>query len=114
MTSYEQRAYDTLAMKLTEAGYAYENTSWKNDATASISVTCTRLIDGADEKRVEEFLFQIYIPNCDYWDPDNEYFNTYAITDEMTGHTYAFDRADEVVEHIQEITGDLARPWHTN
>ena len=64
MTSYEQRAYDTLAMKLTEAGYAYENTSWKNDATASISVTCTRLVDGADEKRVEEFLFQIYIPNC--------------------------------------------------
>ena len=114
MTSYEQRAYDTLAMKLTEAGYAYENTSWKNDATASISVTCTRLVDGADEKRVEEFLFQIYIPNCDYWDPDNEYFNTYAITDEMTGHTYDFDRADEIVEHIQDITGDLARPWHTN
>ena len=49
MTSYEQRAYDALAMKLTEAGYAYENTSWKNDATASISVTCTRLVDGADE-----------------------------------------------------------------
>ena len=38
MTSYEQRAYDALAMKLTEAGYAYENTSWANDATASISV----------------------------------------------------------------------------
>jgi hypothetical protein len=36
MTSYEQRAYDALAMKLTEAGYAYENTSWDNDATASI------------------------------------------------------------------------------
>ena len=106
MTSYEQRAYDTLAMKLTEAGYAYENTSWKNDATASISVTCTRLVDGADEKRVEEFLFQIYIPNCDYWDPDNEYFNTYALTDEMTGHTFDFDRADEVVEHIQEVTND--------
>ena len=107
MTSYEQRAYDALAMKLTEAGYAYENTSWKNDATASISVTCTRLVDGADEKRVEEFLFQIYIPNCDYWDPDNEYFNTYALTDEMTGHTFDFDRADEVVEHIQDCTRDV-------
>ena len=107
MTSYEQRAYDVLAMKLTEAGYAYENTSWDNDATASLSVTCSRLVDGADEKRVEEFLFQIYIPNCDYWDPDNEYFNTYALTDEMTGQTYDFDRADEVVEHIQDCTRDV-------
>ena len=107
MTNYEQRAYDALAMKLTEAGYSYENTSWANDATASISVTCARLFDGADEKRVEEFLFQIYIPNCDYWDPDNEYFNTYALTDEMTGHTFDFDRADEVVEHIQDCTRDV-------
>ena len=107
MTSYEQRAYDALAIKLTEAGYAYENTSWANDATASISVTCNRLVDGADEKRVEEFLFQIYIPNCDYWDPDNEYFNTYAITDEMTGHTFDFDRADDVVEHIQDCMRDV-------
>ena len=44
MTNYEQKAYDALAMKLTEAGYAYENTSWGNDATASISVTCTCLL----------------------------------------------------------------------
>ena len=102
MTSYEQRAYDALAMKLTEAGYAYENTSWANDATASLSVTCARLVG----KEVQEFEFQIYIPNCDYWDPDNEYFNTYALTDEMTGHTFDFDRADEVVEHIQEVTND--------
>ena len=102
MTSYEQRAYDALAMKLTEAGYAYENTSWDNDATASISVTCTRIIESeVDEVQVYEF--QIYIPNCDYWDPDNEYFNTYALTDEMTGHTFDFDRADEVVEHIQAV-----------
>ena len=43
MTSYEQRAYDALAMKLTEAGYSYENTSWANDATASISVSYTHL-----------------------------------------------------------------------
>ena len=99
MTSYEQRAYDALAMKLTEAGYSYQNTSWDNDATASLSVTCTRVVD----EEVQEFEFQIYIPNCDYWDPDNEYFNTYAITDEMTGQTYDFDRADEVVEHIQTV-----------
>ena len=102
MTNYEQRAYDTLAMKLTEAGYAYENTSWANDATASISVTCTRIIESEiDEVQVYEF--QIYIHNCDYWDPDNEYFNTYALTDETTGHTFDFDRADEVVEHIQAV-----------
>ena len=103
MTSYEQRAYDALAMKLTEAGYAYENTSWANDATASISVNCMRLID--DHGCMMEF--QIYIPNCDYWDPDNEYFNTYALTDEMTGHTFDFNTADEVVEHIQDCTRDV-------
>ena len=103
MTSYEQRAYDALAMKLTEAGYSYENTSWDNDATASLSVTCTRLVD----EEVQQFEFQIYIPNCDYFDSDNEYFNTYAITDEMTGQTYDFDRADEVVEHIQDCTRDV-------
>ena len=102
MTNYEQRAYDALAMKLTEAGYAYENTSWDNDATASISVTCTRIIESEIDE-VQVYGFQIYIPNCDYWDPDNEYFNTYALTDEMTGHTFDFDRADEVVEHIQAV-----------
>ena len=103
MTNHEQRAYDALAMKLTEAGYAYENTSWANDATASISVNCMRLID--DHGCMMEF--QIYIPNCNYWDPDNEYFNTYALTDEMTGHTFDFNTADEVVEHIQDCTRDV-------
>ena len=108
MTNHEQRAYDALAMKLTEAGYAYENTSWANDATASISVTCMRVVQSEDEiDKVAKFEFQIYIPNCDYWDPDNEYFNTYALTDEMTGHTFDFDRADEVVEHIQDCTRDI-------
>ena len=107
MTSYEQRAYDALAMKLTEAGYAYENTSWDNDATASISVSCRRVIISEVEDEVQQFEFQIYIPNCDYWDPDNEYFNTYALTDEMTGHTFDFDRADEVVEHIQDCMRDV-------
>ena len=107
MTSYEQRAYDALAMKLTEAGYAYENTSWANDATASISVTCTRVVISEVEDEVQQFEFQIYIPNCDYLDPDNEFFNTYALTDEMTGHTLDFDRADEVVEHIQSVHSDV-------
>ena len=107
MTSYEQRAYDALAMKLTEAGYAYENTSWGNDATASISVTCTRVVISEVEDEVQQFEFQIYIPNCDYFDPDNEHFNTYALTEETTGQTYDFDRADEVVEHIQDCLQDI-------
>ena len=106
MTNHEQRAYDALAMKLTEAGYAYENTSWANDANASISVTSTRIIQ-SEVYEVQRYEFQIYIPNCDYWDPDNEYFNTYALTDEMTGHTFDFDRADEVVEYILDCTRDV-------
>jgi len=104
MTSYEQRAYDTLAMKLTEAGYSYENTSWSNDATASLSVFCTRVVG---EVHVETFEFQIYIPNCDYFDPDNEFFNTYAVTEEGGNVTTDFHRADEVVEHIQDCTRDV-------
>jgi len=103
MTSYEQRAYDALAMKLTEAGYSYENTSWANDATASISVTCTRLVD----EEVQQFEFQIYIPNCDYFDPGNEYFNTYAVTEEGGNITLDFNQADSVVEHIQDSTRDV-------
>ena len=103
MTSYEQRAYDALAMKLTEAGYSYENTSWDNDATASISVTCTRLVG----EEVQEFEFQIYIPNCDYSDPDNEFFSSYAVTEEGGNITLDFYNADEVVEHIQNSTRDV-------
>ena len=103
MTSYEQRAYDALAMKLTEAGYSYENTSWANDATASISITCTRLID----EEVQEFEFQIYIPNCDYFDPDNEFFSSYAVTEEGGNITLDFYKADEVVEYIQDCTRDV-------
>ena len=107
MTSYEQRAYDALAMKLTEAGYAYENTSWANDATASISVTCTRVVISEVEDEVQQFEFQIYIPNCDYFDPDNEYFNTYAVTEEGGNITIDFNQADSVVEHIQDCTRDV-------
>ena len=103
MTSYEQRAYDALAMKLTEAGYAYENTSWANDATASISVTCTRLVD----EEVQQFEFQIYIPNCDYFDPDNEFFNTYTCAEEGLNIIHNFYRPEDLVEHIQDSTRDV-------
>jgi len=103
MTSTEQRNYDSMANALREAGVAFEDTTYGNDVTASISVACTRLVG----EEVQEFEFQIFIPNCDYWDPDNEYFNTYALTDEMTGHTFDFDRANEVVEHIQDCTRDV-------
>ena len=108
MTNHEQRAYDALAMKLTEAGYAYENTSWANDATASISVTCMRVVQSEDEiDKVMKYEFQIYIPNCDYFDPDNEYFNTYAVTEEGGNITLDFNQADSVVEHIQDCTRDV-------
>ena len=108
MTSYEQRAYDALAMKLTEAGYSYENTSWANDATASISVTCMRVVQSEDEiDKVVRYEFQIYIPNCDYFDPDNEYFNTYAVTEEGGNITLDFNQADSVVEHIQDCMRDV-------
>ena len=103
MTSYEQRAYDALAMKLTEAGYSYQDTSWDNDATASLSVTCTRLVG----EEVQVFEFSIYIPNGDYWDPDNELFDTYAVTEEHNGHMNDFHTAVEVVEHIQDCTRDV-------
>ena len=106
MTNYEQRAYDALAMKLTEAGYAYTNTSWGNDATASITVTCTRVIK-SEVDEVQRFEFQIFIPNGDYWDPEQGLFDTYAITNEMNGHTYDFHSAAEVVEHIQDCTRDV-------
>ena len=107
MTSYEQRAYDALTMKLTEAGYAYENTSWANDATASISVSCRRVIISEVEDEVQQYEFQIYIPNCDYFDPDNEYFNTYAVTEEGGNITLDFNQADSVVEHIQAVHSDI-------
>ena len=103
MTSYEQRAYDALAMKLTEAGYSYENTSYGNDATASISITCTRLVG----EEVQEFEFQIYIPNCDYFDPDNEFFNTYTCAEEGLNIIHNFYRPEDLVEHIQDCTRDV-------
>ena len=108
MTSHEQRAYDALAMKLTEAGYSYENTSWANDATASLSVTCMRVVQSEDEiDKVVKYEFQIYIPNCDYFDPDNEFFSSYAVTEEGGNITLDFYKADEVVEHIQDCTRDV-------
>lgn len=38
MTSTEQRNYDSMANALREAGVAFEDTTWGNDVTASISV----------------------------------------------------------------------------
>ena len=108
MTNHEQKAYEAMAVALTEAGYSYQNTSWANDATASISVTCMRVVQSENEiDKVMKYEFRIFIPNCDYFDPENEFFNTYALTDEMTGHTFDFHRADEVVEHIQDCTRDI-------
>ena len=103
MTNHEQRAYDALAMKLTEAGYSYQNTSWGNDATASLSVTCTRLVGDI----VEEFEFQIYIPNSDTFDPENECYNTYTCAEQGINIINDFYRPEDLIEHIQDSTRDV-------
>lgn len=108
MTNHEQRAYDALAMKLAEAGYAYENTSWGNDATSSITVTCMRVVKSeGEEDAIHKYQFHIFVPNCDYWDPENEFYDTYTIADEGLGRIDHFYSPDGVVEHIQDCTGDV-------
>ena len=67
MTNTEQRNYDNMANALREAGVAFEDTTWGNDVTASISV----LLDTGGGLDFEEE-FQIYIPNSDVQDPPNE------------------------------------------
>mgnify|MGYP003655756924 CR=1 FL=1 len=99
MDSIEQVAFKTLAKKLNAAGYSYEDTSYVNDATGSLMVTCVRVVD--DE--VQEFNFQVYIPNSDIQDPENECFNTYAVTEEGDDVTVGFYQADDVVGFIQDL-----------
>ena len=99
MTSTEQRNYDSMANALREAGVAFEDTTWGNDVTASISV----LLDTGGGLDFEEE-FQIYIPNSDIQDPPNEEFNTFAVTLIEQGRTVDFRRPEEVVDYLQEFT----------
>ena len=99
MTNTEQRNYDSMANALREAGVAFEDTTWGNDVTASISV----LLDTGGGLDFEEE-FQIYIPNSDTQDPPNEEFNTFAVTLIEQGRTVDFRRPEEVVDYLQEFT----------
>ena len=95
----EQKNYDDMSSALREAGVSFEDTTWGNDATASISV----LLDTGSGLHFEEE-FQIYIPNSDTFDPENEEFNTFAVTLIEQGRTVDFRRPEEVIDYLQEFT----------
>ena len=99
MTYREQKNYDDMSSALREAGVSFEDTTYGNDVTASISV----LLDTGSGLHFEEE-FQIYIPNSDTFDPENECFNTFAVTLIEQGRTVDFRRAEEVIEYLQEFT----------
>ena len=106
MTNTEQRNYDSMANALREAGVSFEDTTYGNDVTASISVLLEKssefedvgLAIGWDEE------FQIYIPNSDTFDPENEEFNTFSVTLIEQGRTVDFRRPEEVIDYLQGFT----------
>jgi|TARA_R110000803_G_scaffold69073_2_gene131286 hypothetical protein len=99
MTYREQINYDDMSSALREAGVSFEDTTWGNDVTASISV----LLDTGCGLHFEEE-FQIYIPNSDTFDPENECFNTFAVTLIEQGRTCDFRRPEEVIDYLQSFT----------
>ena len=99
MTNKEQKNYDTMCSALMKAGMPFDDTTYGNDVTASISV----LIDTAETGMLDEE-FQIYIPNSDNQDPPNEEFNTFAVTMIEQGRTCDFRRPEEVVDYLQGFT----------
>ena len=105
MTYKEQKNYDDMSNALREAGISFEDTTWGNDATASISVLLERSAEFEDNSsKFWDEEFQIYIPNSDNQDPPNEEFNTFAVTLIEQGHTIDFRRVEEVVEYLQDFT----------
>ena len=99
MTYREQKNYDDMSSALREAGVSFEDTTYGNDVTASISV----LLDTGSGLHFEEE-FQIYIPNSDTFDPENECFNTFAVTLIEQGRTCDFRRPEEVIDYLQSFT----------
>ena len=99
MTYREQKNYDDMSNALREAGVSFEDTTWGNDATASISVLLPRVHTSWLEEE-----FQIYIPNSDTFDPENECFNTFSVTLIEQGRTVDFRRPEEVVDYLQGFT----------
>jgi hypothetical protein len=105
MTYKEQKNYDDMSNALREAGISFEDTTWGNDATASISVLLERSAEFEDNSsKFWDEEFQIYIPNSDNQDPPNEEFNTFAVTLIEQGYTIDFRRVEEVVEYLQDFT----------
>jgi hypothetical protein len=105
MTRYEEIEFNKLTALLKESGIEYEDTTWGNDATASISVLLPRVaefLDGRPHWLEEEF--QIYIPNSHEHDAENEKYNTFAVTLIEQGHTTDFRRAEEVMEYLKGFT----------
>tara|TARA_R110000765_G_scaffold45489_5_gene94093 strand:+ start:1521 stop:1823 length:303 start_codon:yes stop_codon:yes gene_type:complete len=98
MTNKEQINYDAMCSALMKASIPFDDTTYGNDVTASISV----LIDTAETGMLDEE-FQIYIPNSDNQDPPNEEFNTFAVTLIEQGETTDFRRVEEVIEYLQEF-----------
>ena len=105
MTYKEQKNYDDMSNALREAGISFEDTTWGNDVTASISVLLERSAEFEDNSsKFWDEEFQIYIPNSDNQDPPNEEFNTFAVTLIEQGHTIDFRRVEEVIEYLQDFT----------
>ena len=99
MTNREQKNYDDMSNALREAGVAFEDTTYGNDLTASISVL---LSTGSGLCFEEEF--QIYIPNSDTFDPKNEEFNTFTVTLIEQGRSVDFRQPEEVIDYLQSFT----------
>jgi hypothetical protein len=105
MTNREQKNYDDMSNALREAGVAFEDTTYGNDVTTSISVLLPHVgefLDGGQHNLDEEF--QIYIPNSDTFDPENEEFNTFAVTMIEQGRTVDFRQVEEVIDYLQGFT----------
>ena len=99
MTNREQKNYNDMSSALREAGVSFEDTTYGNDITASISVLLPRVHTTWLEEE-----FQIYIPNSDTFDPENEEFNTFSVTLIEQGRTGDFKRPEEVVDYLQGFT----------
>ena len=105
MTYREQKNYDDMSSALREAGVSFEDTTYGNDVTASISVLLPHVgefLDGGQHNLDEEF--QIYIPNSDAFDPENEEFNTFSVTLIEQGRTVDFRQPEEVIDYLQGFT----------
>ena len=79
MTYREQINYDDMSSALREAGVSFEDTTWGNDVTASISV----LLDTGCGLHFEE---------------------EFAVTLIEQGRTCDFRRPEEVIDYLQSFT----------